>query len=224
MADAGSRGSSRPATTGELSRRLVEELLTAATAAPSMHNTQPWRFKVCGDAIEVHADPERALPVADPTGRAMHIACGAALLNLRLAAAVAGREPVVELLPEQDQPPLLARVRLARPHQAQQAECELHAAITLRHTNRGPFSRRPVPPAVLAELADAAQVEGAILHVLDSGKTARVLALISETSSTWTADTNSHTLRYRSDIDTIRYRIASDLFYKAVLCGWRSSF
>src|SRR5215469_14435873 len=104
MAEAGSRGSSRPAGTGELSRRLVEELLAAATAAPSMHNTQPWRFRVRQDAIELRADPDRMLPVADPAGRAVHIACGAALLNLRLAAWVADREPVVTLLPDPDQP------------------------------------------------------------------------------------------------------------------------
>jgi nitroreductase len=188
MAEAGSRGSSRPAETGGLSRRLVDELLAAATAAPSMHNTQPWRFRVRRDTIELRADPERALPVADPTGRAVHIACGAAVLNLRLAAAVACREAVVQLLPDLQQPLLLAKVRLAGPYQADPAERELHAAITIRHTNRGPFSGHPVPPGVLAELADAARVEGGILHVLDSGETARVLYLAKDAERAWLAD------------------------------------
>jgi nitroreductase len=187
MAEIGSRGSSRPATR-ELPRRLVDELLTAATAAPSMHNTQPWRFRVSNDTVELRADRERMLPVTDPTGRAVHIACGAALLNLRLAAAVAGREPVVQLLPDPDQPLLLATVRLAGPHHAGPGERELHAAITRRHTNRGPFSGRPVPPMVAAELADAARVEGAILHVLDGNETARVLYLIRDAERGWLAD------------------------------------
>jgi nitroreductase len=173
---------------GGLSRRLVDELLAAATAAPSMHNTQPWRFKVSQDAIEVRADPERTLPVADPAGRTVHIACGAALFNLRLAAAVAGREPVVQLLPDPDQPLLLATVRLAGPHRAGQAERDLHAAIALRHTNRGPFSGRPVPAGVLAELADAARIEGGILHVLDRDETARVLQLARDAERDWLAD------------------------------------
>jgi nitroreductase len=188
MAEAGSRGSSRPAGTGELSQRLVEELLAAATAAPSMHNTQPWRFRVSQDAIELRADPERMLPVADPAGRAVHIACGAALLNLRLAAAIAGREPVVTLLPDPDQPLLLATVRLAGPHLAGPAERELHAAIPLRHTNRGPFRGHPVPPGVLAELADAARVEDGILHILDHDETARVLCLARDAERAWLAD------------------------------------
>jgi nitroreductase len=184
----GARHTARPAAAGELPERLVHELLTAATAAPSMHNTQPWRFKVIEDTIELRADPERMLPVADPAGRAVHIACGAALLNLRLAAAVAGREPVVELLPRPEQPLLLAAVRLTGPHRAGEGERELHAAITRRHTNRGPFSGRPVPPAVAAELADAAQVEGAILHVLDWNETARVLYLVRDAERGWLAD------------------------------------
>jgi nitroreductase len=188
MAEAGSRGSPRPAGTGDLSRRLVEELLAAATAAPSMHNTQPWRFRVSQDAIELRADPERMLRVADPAGRAVHIACGAALFNLRLAAAIAGREPVITLLPDPGQPLLLATVRLAGPHRAGPAERELHAAITLRHTNRGPFRSRPVPPGVLAELGDAARVEGGILHVLDHDETARVLYLVRDAERAWLAD------------------------------------
>jgi nitroreductase len=188
VAEAGSRDSPRPAAAGGLSRPLVGELLAAATAAPSMHNTQPWRFTVSQDAIELRADPERTLPVADPAGRAVHIACGAALLNLRLAAAVAGREPVVQLLPDPDQPLLLATVRLAGPHRALSAERELHAAITLRHTNRGPFSGHPVPAGVLAELADAARVEGGILHVLDRDETVRVLHLVRDAERAWLAD------------------------------------
>lgn len=76
--------------------------LGSATLAPSMHNTQPWRFRVsrADQTIELYADPSRMLKYGDPQGRAVHIACGAALFNLRLAVAVGGREPVVRLLPD----------------------------------------------------------------------------------------------------------------------------
>jgi nitroreductase len=169
---------------------MVAELLDAAVAAPSMHNTQPWRFRVrrAANTIELHADPARMLPYGDPHGRALHIACGAALFNLRLAAAVAGRQPVVQLLPDPGQALLLATVRLAGPYHAQAGELELHAAITRRHTNRGPFSGRPVPPGVLAELADAAELEGAMLHILDHDETIRVLHLAQDAERDQLAD------------------------------------
>jgi nitroreductase len=183
-------GPSGPARPEDLSEQMVAELLTAAAAAPSMHNTQPWRFRVRHDShtIELYADPQRTLQYGDPAGRAVHIGCGAALFNLRLAAVVAGRQPVVRMLPDPGQPLLLATVRLGGPYRAQQAERELHAAIARRHTNRGPFSGRKVPPGVLAELTEAAETEGAILHILDYNETVRVLRLAQDAERDQLAD------------------------------------
>ncbi len=85
----------------QLSRQLIQELVRAAVAAPSMHNTQPWRFRVRPGmrVIKLHADPAQMFPYADPRGRKLHIGCGATLLNLRLAAAVADRQPAMPALP-----------------------------------------------------------------------------------------------------------------------------
>ena len=118
----------------------------------------------------------------------MHIACGAALFNMRLAAAVAGRQPAVQLLPDPGQPLLLATVSLGGPHRPQPQDSDLHAAIARRHTNRRPFSGRPVPPGVLAELTEAARLEGAILHILDHDETVRVLKLAHEAERAQAAD------------------------------------
>jgi hypothetical protein len=119
------------------SPQVIAGLLRSATLAPSMHNTQPWRFRVlrASQTIELHADPSRMLPYGDPHGRAVHIACGAALFNLRLAVAVAGREPVVRLFPDPGQPQLLAALRLAGPYRPSEADTELRAVIAARHTN-----------------------------------------------------------------------------------------
>jgi nitroreductase len=164
------------------SRRLVDELVRAAVAAPSMHNTQPWRFRIqdAGGTIELHADPARMLPVGDPDGRAAHIACGAALLNLRVAAAAAGLRPDIRLRPDPGQPLLLAEIRLGERHHPTRWERELHAAIWRRQTNREPFSNRPVPPGIRAELAEAASLEGATLAFLDREESERVLRLAAE--------------------------------------------
>jgi nitroreductase len=164
--------------------------LMSATLAPSMHNTQPWRFRVsrADQTIELYADPSRMLDYSDPHGRAVHIACGAALLNLRLAVAVGGRQPVVRLLPDPRQPLLLAELRLAGPYRPDETDTELHAAITARHTNRQPFSNRPVPPGVLAELVQAARSEGATLHLPDHSETSRLLYLISDAERDLLAD------------------------------------
>src|SRR5215472_6807201 len=109
MRQAGPAGGERSAGTARLSRPVIEQLVRAAAAAPSMHNTQPWRFRVtdAGRAIELRADPARQLRYGDPAGRAAHIGCGAALFNLRLAAEAAGWQAVVRLLPDPGVPLLL---------------------------------------------------------------------------------------------------------------------
>ena len=147
-----------------------------------MHNTQPWRFRMtdAGDTIELHIDPARMLPVADPDGRAAHIACGAALFNLRVSAAAAGAKLGIRLLPDPSQPLLLAEVRLAGRHRPTSWDRELSAAIPRRQTNREPFSARPVPAGIRAELAEAASLEGARFDLLDHEESLRVLHLAAD--------------------------------------------
>ena len=173
-----------------LPQAQVDGLLHAATLAPSMHNTQPWRFRVLWDieTIELYADPDRMLARSDPHGRAVHIACGAALFNLRVAAAMAGRLAVARLLPEPAEPLLLATVRLGGQHRPDEADRDMYAAIAARHTNRGPYSGRPVPPGVLAELVAAAQLEGATLTLPGDDETHRLLRLIADAETDLTGD------------------------------------
>ncbi len=71
---------------------------------------------------------------------------------------------------------------------ASRRSCELHAAIPARRTNRGPFSSRPVPPGVLAELAEAARIEGAILHFPDRQEATRLLGLARDAERELLAD------------------------------------
>ena len=88
--------------TKEIDATALETLLAAAVAAPSIHNTQPWRFgfDLGTRAVTVHADRSRALALADPHGRALCLSAGSAVLNLRVAAAHLGWQPVPHLLPD----------------------------------------------------------------------------------------------------------------------------
>jgi nitroreductase len=153
---------------GALTRRTAERLIETAIAALSLHNSQPWRFvaRLADRVIEIYADPTRTLRRGDPRGRAVHIACGSALFNLRLAIAQAGCEPVARLLPSRRDPLLLASVRLAGPYRPRPAERDLYAAIH-RPIGRRPFSGHSLPRGLLSALREAAVLEGASLRQPD---------------------------------------------------------
>lgn len=63
----------------------IEQVIKPAGLAPSLYNAQPCRFRILPQVIELHFAPFRRLPAADPAGRELRLACGAALFNLRLA-------------------------------------------------------------------------------------------------------------------------------------------
>jgi len=142
----------------------VEELLAAAGRAPSVHNTQPWAFRVVADRVEVWADPARQLRTADPLGRELAISCGAALYTLRLAARQHRLVGRATLLPDPEQPRHLGSVTLRSGPPPTAPERRLYAAVPRRHTHRGPFSDRPLDPALRAELTAVAAVDGARLR------------------------------------------------------------
>ena len=132
-----------------------------------MHNTQPWKFRVSGDMIELRADPERVLMQIDPAGRELMISCGAALFGLRLGFRQFGYLPAVHLWPDPAQPRLIARAWPDAHVAANSAETELLAAVPHRHTHRGPFTPGEVSPRLLAALAADAAAEGSELRFVE---------------------------------------------------------
>ena len=133
--------------------------LRAAILAASPHDTQPWRFAVSPDAIEVYADRARHLGAFDPFRREMHLGLGCAIENLVRAAQAFGMtadvQPTIGRLELSlgPQPVMAARVALGA---GQASRDPLFDAIPRRHTNRGPYRDQPIEAERLRGLADLA--------------------------------------------------------------------
>lgn len=156
----------------------LEEILEHTVRAPSLLNSQPWRFVVDGGAVRVYADRARQLSALDPDGRELTMSCGAALLYLRVAAWHVGWEPTVLPFPDDDAD-LLATVTFS-PAPRPTGDDRPFRALALRHTNRLPFKDEPVPFGVPSELAGAVAAEGAALHVFDDDDGKEALARLVE--------------------------------------------
>jgi hypothetical protein len=174
---------------GPLPVELVESLVATAARAPSLHNSQPWRFRPGSHGLELLADPSRMLPGIDPAGRELLVSCGAALFGLRLAVRQAGYRPVVSLLPDPAQPALLACVQLGAAAPMTGDERRLLAAVPHRHTHRGAFEPGPVAASLLARLQRAATAEGATLcYIEQPHHYLQLAALVAEADGRQQAD------------------------------------
>jgi nitroreductase len=140
----------------EVLRRAVERALRA----PSLANTQPWRWRIGEDSVELHADWDRQLTSTDPDRRDLIISCGAALHHLRVALAALGWSSSVRRLPDPESAAHLATVYPGQ-ERADWQDAELTSAIERRRTDRRHLSARPVPPAALQALAGQAARLGA---------------------------------------------------------------
>jgi nitroreductase len=132
--------------------RQWTDIVTAATRAPSIHNTQPWLFAARPDRLEIYTDPQRALTVLDPSGRQRVISCGVAVEFAAVAARAAGHPVAVEELPDAGNPDHLATLHVTQAGEPTDVDRHLAAAIERRHTQRGAFQPRVVPADVIDRL------------------------------------------------------------------------
>ena len=139
--------------------------IRCAIMAPSSHNSQPWQFKILGDGLMLMLDRRRALPVVDPYDREMIISCGAALFNIRVALAYAGKQARIDVLPDAMDEDLLVRITLDGDELVSQdgALASLYPAISKRMTNRSAYFAESISPEIVAKLDQAASTEWAKL-------------------------------------------------------------
>jgi len=122
----------------------IRELVELATRAPSVHNTQPWRWCVDGERLSLFADSSRQLRYADPDGRDLVISCGAALHHLQVAAAAAGWKASIRRMPNPYNDSQLATISF-RPEPATPDVVATRDALTKRRTDRRRPRSWPVP-------------------------------------------------------------------------------
>jgi nitroreductase len=141
----------------------IRAVLTLATRAPSVHNSQPWRWRVGPDRLHLYADPSRHLPSTDPNRRAMVVSCGTTLHHCTVALAAMGWHTRVARLPDPSDPDHLAAIEMFRQPPGE-LDVVLAAAIDKRRTDRRNYSSWPVPWGDIALMGARAARAGVMLR------------------------------------------------------------
>lgn len=160
----------------------LREAAELALAAPSIFNTQPWKWILHPDHLELRADRDRQLPVVDPHGRLLTISCGVALHHALIYLPSTGIE--LACLPDANDPDLLATLHVTGEAPSPPAHPELRKAIRLRRTDRRTFAREPVASHDVSSLIEACEAQGAYLHIVQWHEIA-TMALAAVRAGAW---------------------------------------
>jgi len=160
-------------------RPHADALADVGRRAPSLHNAQPWAFRVGLETVDVLLDRSRLLPVADPDTRQAHLGLGAAVFLLRLKLSTMDYAVRVQPWPDRDAPDLVARLTATGRRSAPDSERRLLAAVSARRTIRTPFAGQDVPVPLRVAWREDAEAEGAGLRWVEGpGERIGVAALV----------------------------------------------
>lgn len=180
----------------------TEAIVLAAVLAANGHNTQPWRFELVEDRIDVFADMSRSTGANDAADRELYVSLGCAIENMMIAAPTNGLQ--AELL----MPPAAANGAVASValRTAPQVRSPLYAAIGERHSNRSEYRADPIDPAQLTQLSGL---------VDDSVAPARLV---------WLHDQPSRASFGELIVEATMAHIADEEQSKASFAWWRSDW
>lgn len=139
--------------------KIVRDAVQLACRAPSLHNSQPWRWVLDDDGLQLYADPERVVRATDNSGREALMACGAVLDHLRVAMAAAGYVANIDRFPNPNNPLHVASIDFTPMKYVTDGHRQRADAILRRRTDRLPFAAPPDWDSIEARLRDTVDAE-----------------------------------------------------------------
>jgi hypothetical protein len=155
----------------------MNNIVKAAIAAPSSHNTQPWKLGMRENVIEVWGDEQRMLPKSDSDHRQFFISLGCAVQNILESAKGEGLVPDLKLFPEAGSPLLVAQISLSGSGEADTTVLE---RILKRHANRDPYLSDPVPRDIKEEIEKLGSEDIRIYLVEEEGVKTKIATVVKD--------------------------------------------
>jgi len=153
-------------------RNLMENDLTkiikASVNSPSGSNSQPWKFIVHENVVDVIAEPEKDHPILNFRNRGTFVAHGALIENIVISASAFGYKPAVVLFPDESNKNITARISFTK---IEKFEDSLFSSIPCRVTNRKPYSKMVLAADQKEELKHSEkEVDGGEIFFIEGEK------------------------------------------------------
>jgi hypothetical protein len=145
---------------------VIKDAVHLACRAPSLHNSQPWRWVAEAASLQLFLDPDRVVHSTDRSGREAIISCGTVLDHLRAAMAGAGWTAHVDRLPNPNNRNHLASIDFRPAEFVTAADRRRANAILTRRTDRLPFAAPPNWESFEPELRTLVDSEAVRLDVV----------------------------------------------------------
>jgi hypothetical protein len=171
--------------------QALADAADAAGKGPSIQHTQPWRWCLTGDELDLYVDYRHGLEVTDVEARLAVLSCGTALHRAVVKLTADGWHAVLARLPNRAHPDFLAQVRIAHQTPAETAALHHYQTIARRHTNRRPNVGTGLDGEALRSITAAVQSTGTRLRLLrpaqatDSAAVAAVLYGSEDSTLAW---------------------------------------
>ncbi len=148
---------------------VIKRAVDLACRAPSLHNSQPWRWVAEDGVLHLFSDPTRIGRHTDSTGREVIVSCGAVLDHLRAAMAAAGWQANIDRFPNPNDPDHLASIDFSPLDFVTDAHRARAEAIRRRRTDRLSFAPPPEWDSFEPVLRDTVDADLAVLDVIPDG-------------------------------------------------------
>lgn len=147
----------------------IRAALICASRAPSIHNSQPWKWRRASGGLDLLSEDSRWDAAADPSRMDLLLSCGAVLHHARIAFAALGWSTTVDRMPGSGDPAHLASLHFRRavPASVTPELLALSAAMSKRFSNRAPYSSWEVPDGIVGVLLKSGTAQGAIVVTVD---------------------------------------------------------
>lgn len=121
-------------------------MIEQAAKAPSGHNTQPWKFKLNQNSIDIYPDFTKSLPVVDPDNLELFVSLGCAAENLCIAASHKGYQATVSI----DEINCVIQIQSAK--QNGNTSSALFSQLSARQTNRSVYNGKMISDSNIESL------------------------------------------------------------------------